>query len=359
MSEIASFLVARDDLQKTRVAANPLAERQAGEVLLKVDRFAFTANNITYAETGVVLKYWEFYPAPTGFGIIPVWGFADVVESRHDEIKSGERIYGYWPMATHALLRPERVSAQSFIDATAHRRELPSTYNIYQRTAGDPNYDRDNEDLQSLFAPLFGTSFLIDDFLAEQKFFGARTVVMSSASSKTAFSLAYLLRRRAGAVETVGLTSPGNRAFVTGLGCYDRVLSYDELAQLPSAQPAVFVDFAGNGKVRTAVHEHFRDNLKQSTAVGMSHRDLHPPGKGLPGAKPVFFFAPERRRQRLQDWGRENYVARYGKEWSAFVPVAGRWLKVRRHSGRDAIERIYLDTLNGKVTPDCGNILSL
>jgi Protein of unknown function (DUF2855) len=107
------------------------------------------------------------------------------------------------------------------------------------------------------------------------------------------------------------------------------------------------------------VHNHFRDHLKYSCAVGMTHRDLHPPGKGLPGPKPAFFFAPEQRRKRVEDWGRDGYLARYGKEWGAFLPMVERCMTVTRHSGREAVERIYLDTLNGKVAPECGNILSL
>jgi hypothetical protein len=104
MTEITTFQVARDDLSKTRFVSAPVGALQPGEVLLKIDSFAFTANNITYAETGVVLKYWQFFPAPEGWGVIPVWGFADVVESRHEALTPGERLYGYWPMATHAVL---------------------------------------------------------------------------------------------------------------------------------------------------------------------------------------------------------------------------------------------------------------
>ena len=87
-------------------------------------RFAFTANNITYAETGHSIGYWRFFPAPEGWGIVPVWGFADVLASRHEAFAPGERIYGFWPMATHATLAPQRVGPASFVDATPHRAAL-------------------------------------------------------------------------------------------------------------------------------------------------------------------------------------------------------------------------------------------
>ena len=177
-----------------------------------------------------------------------------------------------------------------------------------------------------------------------------------SASSKTAFSLAYLLHKRK-AVEVIGLTSPGNRGFVEGLGCYDRVTLYDGISDLPRL-PAAFVDFAGDGKVRSVIHDHYREDLKYSCAVGMSHRDRNPPGKGLPGAKPIFFFAPDRLRKRAEDWGREGLGERTAAAWDDFVPVAKDWLRVTR-AGRADIADVYAATLDGKVKPADGHILSL
>jgi hypothetical protein len=357
--EKTDFIVSRADLRKGKFAAEPLAALQDGEVLLKVESFAFTANNITYAELGETLHYWDFYPAPEGWGIIPVWGFAQVAESRHEAIKHGERLFGYWPMGTHAVLRPERVSDGALFDSSPHRQKLAAAYNNYFRTSGDPAYDPRYEDLQSLLRPLFITSFLIDDFLAGEKFFGAKSALLSSASSKTAFSLAHQLKRHGLAdLEVVGLTSEANRAFVAGLGCYDRVLAYEKIHELQK-KPVLLVDMAGSGKVRKAVHEHFAGALKYSCAVGMSHRDPHPPGSGMPGAKPVFFFAPEQGRKRREEWGAEGFAARFGEAWRAFLPFAERALKVTRANGPAAVKEAYLATLEGKVPPDRGNILSL
>jgi hypothetical protein len=288
-----------------------------------------------------------------------VWGFADVIESRHDAAKAGERLWGFWPMATHALLRPERSSETVLIEGSAHRRDLPAAYNIYYRCAADAAYEAGFEDLQSLLRPLFVTSFLIDDFLAEEKFFGAECVLLSSASSKTAFSLAHRLKLHGRAdLEIVALTAEANRGFVAGLGCYDRVLAYEKIHELQK-KPALFVDMAGSGKVRKAVHEHFAGGLKYSCAVGMSHRDPLPPGSGMPGAKPVFFFAPERARKRQEEWGSEGFTARFGEAWREFLPFAQRALTVTRGNGRAAVEDVYVATLEGKVPPERGNILSL
>ena len=73
---------------------------------------------VTYAAFGETMNYWGFFPADDpDWGRIPVWGFANVVESRCDGINPGERVYGYWPISTHAVLQPERVNSSGFVDA--------------------------------------------------------------------------------------------------------------------------------------------------------------------------------------------------------------------------------------------------
>ena len=85
------FLVDRDDYRTTRVVEFAPAPLDEGEVRLRVDAFGFTANNITYAAAGDMIGYWTFFPAPdpgdeVNWGRVPVWGFADVVESRSDGV---------------------------------------------------------------------------------------------------------------------------------------------------------------------------------------------------------------------------------------------------------------------------------
>ena len=358
MEQMLSFAVAPGDLASTRVIEQPVPSPGEGELLLKVDRFALTANNITYAEIGDQLGYWRFYPAPEGWGHVPVWGFAEVLASRHEAFAPGERIYGFLPMATHVRLTPQRVSAGSFIDASPHREGLPPAYNLYLRCAADPSHRPELEDWQALLRPMFITSFLIDDFLADESFFGARQVLLSSASSKTAFGLAHLLHQRSG-IEVTGLTSPSNHAFVRGLGCYDRVLVYDELDRLDPATPTVYVDFAGSAALRQRVHAHFGDQLCFSSAVGLSHRDMARKEAPLPGPKPIFFFAPDRLRKRAQDWGRDGIEPRVAAQWQGFVQAAQGWLSLHHGAGPEAVRAVYTQALNGQVPPEAGHLLTM
>src|SRR6202142_3803496 len=290
------FVVARDDLQQCKTIETRLpdaAQLPDGALLIRINRFAFTANNITYAQLGDQLKYWQLFPAPENFGNIPVWGFGEVIASRHPGVDTGERLFGYFPMATHLVIEAASVSKRSLRDAAAHRQGVAPVYNAYARISGDPAFAGREGAYQALLRPLFMLSFLVDDYLSENEFYGARSVILSSASSKTAFGLAHLLHRRRGDVRVVGLTSAANAGFVGSLGCYDDVVTYDRLSSLPSNSPTALVDMAGNGELREKLHRHFGDQLKYSGLIGLTHRNPSGEELDLPGAKPIWFFAPD------------------------------------------------------------------
>jgi predicted esterase len=294
----------------------------SGQVLVAVDKFAFTANNITYAVLGRQLNYWDFFAAPDGWGNIPVWGFGDVIASRHNSVPTGARLFGYFPMSTHLVMQPANVSPGGLIDGAPRREKLPAIYNRYAIERNDDDPAR--EDFKALLWPLFATSFLLDDLLADNAFFGARVVVLSSASSKVAMGLAHLLRARCeGAIEVIGLTSSRNRAFTERLGCYDAAVPYDALTSLAADQPTAFIDFAGDAVIRRALHVHLGDALKYSGMVGLTHQGEQAPADDLPGAKPVWFFAPDQIRKRRRDWGPGGFEARLAAAWGPFVEAAG------------------------------------
>jgi len=356
------FIVARDDLQQCKAIETRLpdaAQLPDGALLIKIDRFAFTANNITYAVLGDQLKYWQLFPAPDNFGNIPVWGFGDVIASRHPAITEGERLFGYFPMATHLVIEAGDVGKRGLRDAAAHRQGVAPVYNAYARVGGDAAFAGRQGDYQALLRPLFMLSFLVDDFLAENDFYGAHSVMLSSASSKTAFGLAHLLHTQRKPVRVIGLTSASNTAFVESLGCYDEVVTYDRVTSLPSDRPVALVDMAGNSELRARLHRHFGDRMKYSGRIGLTHRSTSPDEPELPGAKPTFFFAPDQIRKRAKEWGPGGIDMRFGNAWSGFAPMLDSWLKVTEGRGPATVNQVYLDTLNGRVPPDQGHILSL
>lgn len=372
MSPGQRMLVRKSDLRQVQTdqhcedATRALAP---GQVRLKVESFALTANNITYAVTGDSLKYWQFFPSgDEAWGIVPVWGFASVAESMCDGVEAGERLYGYLPMASHLVVEPGRVNALGFHDASMHRRELPPIYNHLLRCSADAGYRADREAEQALLRPLFVTSFLIDDFFGEADFFGAEQLVLSSASSKTAYGTAFCLAQRSPQpVRVIGLTSARNIGFTRSLGCYDEVLAYEDIAKLPAATPTAYVDFSGDVTLRRKVHEHFQDALTFSSAIGATHwEDFGGKTGPLPGAKPIFFFAPSQAQKRSgpppEGWGRDGFMQRLGAAWGAFMqPVTAAnppWVQIVREQGAQAMQRRYLDLLEGRGDPREGLMLS-
>src|SRR6266568_3711078 len=356
------FVVARNDLQQCKVIETQLPDAAAlpdDALLVKVTRFAFTANNITYAVLGDVLKYWQLFPAPEGFGNIPVWGFGEVIASKHPQVAAGELLFGYFPMATHLVIEAADVSKRGLRDGAAHRQGVSPVYNAYARVSGDPAFAGRQGDYQALLRPLFMLSFLVDDYLAEHEFYGARSVMLSSASSKTAFGLAHLLHTLRKEIRVIGLTSAANTDFVRSLGCYDDVVTYDQVTSLPPDQPVAFVDMAGNSDLRIKLHRHFGDRIRYSGRIGLTHRSSSPDEPELPGATPSWFSAPDQIGKRAKEWGPGVINLRFGAAWSGFAPMLDRWLKITEGRGPAAVKQVYLDTLNGRVPPEQGHILSL
>ncbi len=313
---MSDFLVKRDDLRECRIAESEPPEVGPGQALLRVDSFGLTANNVTYAVMGEAMSYWDFFPAEDGWGRVPMWGFAEVERSEAEGVEAGTRVYGYLPPSSHLLVTPaerrrqrlrRRLAAPG--GAALGLPPLPGERRPTPSTAPTPRT------MQMLLRPLFFTSFLIDDQLADEGLTERGPIVISSASSKTAIAAAFLLARREG-VELVGLTSPRSAEFVEGLGIYGRTVTYDEIDSLERG-PATYVDIAGDGEVRQAVHTHFGDELAYSMAVGVTHWEELGAGEGeLPGPTPTFFFAPDRVDKRSEDWGR-------GRARAAASPTPG------------------------------------
>ncbi len=361
------FLVRKSQIAETQLRETPFSPLNAGQVRLAIGHFALTSNNITYAAFGDAMHYWDFYPVDDTWGQIPVWGFADVVESSLADVAVGERFYGYYPMSSHCVLTPVRQNASGFTDGAAHRSALHGVYNQYTRCSTDPFYTADSEAIQALLRPLFITSWLIDDFLADNQFFGAAeggqkpVILLSSASSKTAYGTAYMLAQRSD-IDVLGLTSASNVAFCNGLGCYRRVLTYEALDQIDADVPCIYVDFAGNAGLRKQIHTRFT-NLRYSSSIGGTHVDQIGGASQLPGPRATLFFAPAQIKKRSAEWGQAGLGQRLLAGWQGFTRAATQaqtpWLTVASHTGAQAATEVYATVLAGRGDPRLGHMLSL
>jgi hypothetical protein len=352
------LLTRKTALHHSRVETAPLAPAAPGEALLAIRRLALTTNNITYAAFGDAMQYWNFFPTgEADWGHMPVWAMADVVASAVKGVEVGERFYGYFPIASHLRMKPVRVTERGFYDGAEHRLALTSAYNQYARCSHDPAYRGETESLQMLLRPLFITSFMLADCLQDNRLFGAKRLVVSSASSKTAYGTAFCLP----GVEIIALTSPRHREFVDGLGCYSRTVGYDELEQLPADAPVVYVDFSGDEALRARVHAHFGDALVHDCFAGSAQNTSFLRDTGLPGPAPQFFFAPVQIKKRNADWGPALVNQRFAEAQQRFIRHVGEagWLQVAEHRGFDAAEQVIAQLCAGQADPRLGHVVAL
>lgn len=364
---MSEFQVRRDDFTQLRCVDTPSAGALPalgdGEIRVAVDRFAFTANNITYAAAGDILGYWQFFP-PHGadtkaWGVIPVWGFADVIASNVAAVPVGDRLYGYFPPAAHLDMTPKGVTEERLIDGAAHRADLPPAYNHYSRVHAEPASDGASEDERALLAPLYITSYCLWDVLRDNDWYGAQQIVIVSASSKTSIGLAYALADDDSAPATVAITSARNAELVDRIGVYDQRVTYDTLDALAADVPSVIVDMSGNADLLARLIAHFGDNLSHCVRVGLTHwADTRAQSDGL-GSRSEFFFAPSHIGKRMQDWG----PAEFARRSTAFIDKAARasrdWLTLAHIDGLEAFGEIYPEVCNGRIAADRGLIVTL
>jgi len=363
MTEHIQLLTDKQALNHTRIARGLLAPVAPGEALLKIQRVALTTNNITYAAFGDAMNYWGFFPTgQEGWGHMPAWGFADVVQSTVDGLEKGERFYGYFPLASHLRVQPVRVTERGFYDGAPHRAELVSAYNHYVRVSADSAYRSENENHQILLRPLFITSFMLADFLQDNDFFGARRLVFSSASSKTAYGTAFCLDAFP-QIERVALTSKRNIAFTEGLGCYQRTVDYADLEQLDTSVPTLYVDFSGDEKLRERIHHHFGASLVYDCFAGSAQNTQFLRETPLPGPKPAFYFAPVQIRKRNTDWGYAEVNRRFNEAQLAFIARVNDtkrpWLEVREHQGLASAQPLIESLVASGGEPRAGHVVVL
>jgi len=354
----------RDDITQAHLVEDARAPLAPGQVRVHLDSYAMTANNVTYAVFGKPAGlfgndqgYWDFFAERDTPGRLPVWGFATVTESAAEGVAGGDRFYGYYPMASDAVLTVGKAGPGGFTDVTPRRTTLPPIYNNYQRIEALPDYRAADHDYWPVFRPLFLTGWLIADQFEDEGDYGADQILIASASSKTAIGLGFALKQRAVRPETIGLTSAANVDALAAQGIYDRVIGYDQIMTLNASTPAALVDMAGNVAVTRVVHSHFGNNLKASIIVGKSHWDAQADAEGLPGPERQGFFAPGRSQKRIADWGGAAFGQKIADAWLAFMDVAPRLASVDKRSGGDAALAAYREMLSGQADPKKGIVV--
>ena len=343
-----------------------------GQIRIAIQRFGLSANNVTYALTGDSFGYWGFFPAvdtqshqgengagdsvengteyAAQYGIVPLWGFAEVIESAHPDIPVGKRFFGYLPMASQWVMQADKVSSHGFTDVHDKRVSNSPVYDNYVYCDTDPQYDATREVWQANFRPLFLTSFALMQYIASETVETASTIVITSASSKTAIGTALLLNTLPH-IRVVGLTSTANVNFVEDLECYDEVLTYDEVADMRYTTPVWILDFAGNKGLLQQLQEIFDHLHHTSLFIGVTDIEAQqnkPSGK----LKGDVFFAPQHIKMLIKMWGHERFMSEYAQAWELVAKGIETHFKVTEFSGAAGIIEQYQRLLQRDVSPN-------
>ena len=360
------FQVSKANPNKYRIVEAEKKVLGAGEVRLAIDQFAFTANNLTYAAAGHSLGYWQFFPAldnsDESWGVIPVWAFADVVESNNEAVPVGDRLYGYFPPATSLVIEPSRISDNALIDNIDHRQKLPPLYNRYNRVLAEGNYDRTTDTARILLAPLHMTSFCIWNQLKSNNYYNAEQIIIVSASSKTSLGLAYGLSIDDNAPTVVALTSTRNVDFVSELGLYQKTVSYDSLADTLQNKSSVVIDMAGSASVKADIQSKLGDNLNYYISVGITHWEDLDGGAFAEEVNPEkheMFFAPSYILERIKEWGPSEFDKRSSRFVIGAAMATFSWMTIDERNGLDGLTELYPAVCKGEVSPSTGIVIKM
>jgi hypothetical protein len=332
------------------------------EVIVKIDKFALTTNNITYAAFGDSMNYWQFFPTnEEAWGHMPVWGISTVVASAVEDVPVGEQYFGYYPMASHLKLRAGKSSSRGFVDTSTHRQNLPAAYNYYTQY-DETGLNSKMSDYHMLLRPLFLTSYMLADYLLERDLFKVRHAIISGASSKTAYGSAFCLSDQLD-VKLIGLTSSRNKDFVQSLGCYQTVATYDDLEEIDPSVPTIYIDFSGDVDLRSRVHRHFGQNLAQDCYVGSaSNMEFFEQSTSNQG-KTQFFFAAVHYRKRVEELGAKSVLKGMSEKQAQFVERVGNlespWLTLKYNNGLEAAAGVVHKLCLNEARADEGYIVAL
>lgn len=209
---------------------------------------------------------------------------------------------------------------------------------------------------------------------------GAKLIVISSASSKTAFCLAYRIQKRIARkeipadVKIIGLTSKGNLKFTQALGLYHDVMVYGDLdaSTFPSGQKGIYVDVSGNDKLNQQMLSDYGTTFVAAINLGMT--SLSPSTEvvsawstntsldAAPKAGPLAmeqFFMVEWLAIRRHQLSIAQITSMQLEAWQDLMRDCQGWVEIQRVNGGDAVQKLYDGAVKGGLGPNKGYIWSL
>lgn len=278
-----------------------------------------TANNLSYAKGGTMLRWWDTYPVPSHlpapyndpsqWGTCPCWGYGEVLESRHSDFEPGMLIWGFWPTSNLPVdlkLVPGPMN-QLWAEESEHRMKLMSIYNRYSipdasaRLADMAQEKLDEMAWEAVFT-IWGCAYLLNRYnlaspavhpfgsngktpwTAEDSDISQAVVINLSAGGKTAVSFAdALINDREPGTGPLGLLSitgssghisTSGNSFPTKTVSYDAMTDNETLKWIALQNPSKIVvcDFGGRGdsfiRLQQALEQQFSGASIMSIGIG-------------------------------------------------------------------------------------------
>ena len=406
----------------------PLAPLHHSAIRVSPKILSLTTNNFTYARLGHLVGWWDVHPlppsTPAGFseakkyGRISAWGYGVVVESKVTGVEVGTQLYGYLPIGTLPVDLEVQLAPNipgQVLEISKQREKLMSIYNRYMlyspaATQEEKAKEKQSQGYDSLFQVLFETSYLINRFvlawepdllvlpsdgsegprrpsadtkqwtLVDAKVGDNTTVLIFSASGKTALMFAYLLKHRRPTDQKpraiVGIGSDSSKNFTRETGLYDYVLAYDSDSRdlgaelgLDADSKIIIVDFGSRGGAGDRWAEKLRQSYKNAALLGVGVEvvadspekttekflsNLRTPSLKTP------VNASEMRSQAMRIMGEKSYFKDFWEEWNLCKEggvVKG--LRLVWGQGMDDLAKAWETLYKGEFRRDEGFVFDL
>ncbi len=232
----------------------PLGEN---EVLFVPFRLGANRYITAYSSSYIMLDTGNFVD-PKGeqntlaFKTAPIWGRCTVYRSNHPDIKPGSTYYGFWPLAAYSVRQVTNMDSQGLIGY----QDLPyftgpkEWLKLIKMDSKDDSHVIENYEYMKI-----GITYARE--LRDFDYFGAKRLVISSASSASGQIIAMCVKEINPDFEVVGLTSERNADFVKQLSYFDEVYTYEDIKSIPNSNKSMYFDALGWDSVTNDVFNHF------------------------------------------------------------------------------------------------------
>lgn len=387
--------------------AIPYAPLGPSSVRVRTKVMSLTANNMTYAKAGFLMKWWDIHPLPpsmpapfndaTKYGRINCWGFAEVLDSTHPSVGKGSYLWGYQPIGTLAqdlVLEKGTVPGQVFVK-NDYRQDIFPIYNRYfvfpPDLGGSIEARSESIAYDAIFRIMFETAYLVNRFVfapdpketivpaAGDSAWGPNkadlkgaTVICLAPGSKVALSFARELRhgQKKPVAKVIGAASNYSIEFVRETGEYDEVISTSEepsnfLARVADGGKVILVDFGGRGGIASkwaaAISETHKDFILMNCGREISEQsssDVLASFQKAQSAPPTHesaqINASDIRDLAIAKYGEEHYFKDFEEAWEAFKKSPIKGLKIAWGNGMEDVLKGWKSLSAGTVQPNDG-----